>query len=106
MMEYFETLGPDGRVYLHYERWQQWRDDRLREYPCPSGRFRFDLELAHPRERLEDVPVLYPHTHSFFDPHVCFYECDDWSTIFGVYDAHLYDPEMGYVRSHRMLVES
>ena len=98
-MKYFETLGEDGRIYLHNDRWQQWREDRLREYPRQSHKFRFDLELACPASRLIDVPVRYPHTHGFgFDPHTCFYECDGWSTIFGVHDT-------GH-ETLRMLVES
>lgn len=104
-MEYFETLGNDGRVYLHYDRWQQWRWDRLREYPCAPGKFRFDIELAYPCDRLADVPVKHPGTHGWagLDPHTCFYECDDWSTIFGVYDAHLHQTGR---QSWRMLIES
>ena len=104
-MEYFETLGQDGRTYLHYDRWQQWRWECLNKYPCAPGRFRFDIELAYPQDRLSSVPVRYPQTHSRtnLDPHTCFYECDDWSTIYGEHDAHLY-----YTGgpSFRMLIES
>jgi hypothetical protein len=104
-MEYFETLGPDGRVYIHYDRWQEWRADKMRRYPRPHWKLRFDIEIANPRDRIQDVPVWHPNTHSWagFDPHVCFYECDLWSTIYGVYDAHLYQTGGP---SYRMLIES
>jgi hypothetical protein len=100
-MEYFETLGPDGRVYLHYDRWQQWRNDRMREYPqYPRAfrRYRIDIELVHPRQSLAEVPLQH-----LTNSNICYYESDDWSTIYGVHDAHAYETEE---QSWRMLVES
>jgi hypothetical protein len=105
-MKEFETIGLDGRVYLHYQNWERWRADRMQQYPCPHGRYRFDIELAYPRERLEDVPVEH-NPHSFgLGPHVCFYCCDNWSTIFGVHDAHLDNHLNVDTPSLRMMVES
>lgn len=101
-MQFFECLGPDGRIYLHQDRWRQWRSERLTEYPCPEGHWRFDLELTDPRDILENVPITHnPHTN--YSGHTCFYECDDWSTIWGVHNAYRY--ETGHY-SYRILVES
>jgi hypothetical protein len=101
-MKEFETIGPDGRVYLHYQNWERWRADRMNQYPCPEGHYRFDIELTHPRLTLAEVPVEHNPHHGGYGPHACFYACDNWSTIFGVHDAHLAGPG----ESLRMLVES
>jgi len=100
----FEVLGADGQIYLHNDNWYRWRQARLDEYPCPVGHWRFDLELSHPRNSLVEVPVeRNPHTHGGgWNAHSWFYTCDQWSTIFGVHDAHL--PVEG--ENYRMLVES
>lgn len=103
-MNEFETIGPDGKTYLHNDNWYHWRDDRLVQYPCPSGHYRFDIEIGHPRDRLEDVPVeRNPHSLGGYGPHQCFYVSDNWSTIFGVHEAHRHDIDGP---SHRLLVES
>ena len=106
-MKPFETVGPDGRTYLHYDNWERWRNERLSEYHCPQGQYRFDIELITPRDRLEDVPVeRNPHGFSHtptVDSHYCYYNCSDWSTIYGVHDAHKHDVDGP---SLRMLIES
>ena len=86
---------------FNVEAWERWRHERFIEYPCPRGKWRFDLELCHPRDNLTDVPIeRNPHGMSFTG-HSCFYSCDDWSTIFGVQDFSDHDfPRL------RMLVES
>ena len=103
-MKEFEHLGPDGRVYLHYDNWLRWRANRLCEYPGCDGwddKWRIDLEIAHPRSNILDVPIeRNPHAATF-GPRACFYLCDNWSVIFGVHDAHRENTE-----SHRMLIES
>jgi len=133
----FETIGEDGNVYLHYDNWVKWRTDRLNEYPCPHAQWRMDITLTFPSDKLEDVPVLRnPHTfhdkNPTFNPisslpagtvrtsrpsrhpnltgHSCFYVCDDWSTIFGVHDAHIGTWKQRWQvkpdTSYRMLIES
>ena len=118
-MEPFETVGPDGKVYLHYQNWERWRAERCTEYPCPPGKWRLDIEIAHPRNKLREVPVPLdeferprnPHARVLlnklggvdYDSYELFYVCDDWSTIFGVHDAHRYDTNG---ESYRFLVES
>lgn len=104
-MKEFECIGSDGRLYLHYENWLRWRADRLRDYPGNDGwdgKWRIDLEIAYPRLNLEDVPVER-NPHGAFGPHACFYFCINWSSIFGVHDAHLYRTGGD---SYRMLIES
>lgn len=102
-MKEFEVIGADGRTYLHYNNWLRWRSDRLREYPCAEGKFRFDIELAYPCYTLREVPVSRnPHSFPGMNGHTCFYECDNWSTIYGVHDAHLHEDVGGW----RMLIES
>lgn len=97
----FETIGPDGRMYIHEDNWDRWRWLRCEEYPCPQGQYRFDITLTDPRDRLEDVPVeRNPHSYGH-GAHECFYVCSDWSTIYGVHDAHTHNGE-----SYRMLVQS
>ncbi len=98
--------------------WEQWRHDRFLEYPCPRGKWRFDLELMYPRDTLEEVPIeRNPHTHGGgFTGHTCFYSGDDWSTIFGVHDfsevvlpptEQQWTPDLhGMQPCLRMLVES
>lgn len=85
-----------------YEGWQRWREDRLREYPCEWGKWRYDIELAYPAPTLEEVHIdRNPHSLGGFTGHTCFYRCGDWSSIYGVYDAQHPSGE-----SLRMLVES
>lgn len=102
-MKPFECLGPDGRVYLHYDNWQRWRAERFAEYPCPSGKYRFDIEISYPRANLTEVPIERNPHNGWFSGHACFYCSDNWSTIYGVHDAHLYQTGE---ESWRMLVES
>ena len=98
-MKSFECLGDDDRIYLHQDNWRRWRDDRLSVHPG-EGKWRFDLELVNPRETLEEVPVTNERVHYGYPPHTCFYECSDWSTIYGVHGPH------GLNSSYRMIVES
>ena len=98
-MKPFECLGDDDRIYLHQDNWRRWRDDRLSVHPG-EGKWRFDLELINPRETLEEVPVTNERVHYGYPPHTCFYECSDWSTIYGVHGPH------GLNSSYRMIVES
>lgn len=99
-MKPFEVLGADGRIYLHHDNWDRWRDERLSVHPG-EGKWRFDLDLRNPRDTLEEVPVANEHVHSHgdFTPRTCFYECSDWSTI---YDFYCCSDEPMY----RMIVES
>lgn len=95
----FECLGDDGRVYIHQDNWRVWRDRQCQHYPRPPGRSRFDVEIAHPRNRLGDVPAeRNPHSLGGFCRHTCFYSCRDWSSIFGVHTTEF--------SGHRMVVES
>lgn len=98
-METFEYHFGDDIVHLHQDNWRCWRNDRLSVHPG-EGKWRFDLELANPREILEEVPVINERVHARHPPHTCLYECSDWSTIYGVYGPH------GHNSSHRMIVES
>jgi len=99
-MQEFEIVGEDGRTYLHYDNWQRWRNERLREYDY--GNIRYDIELCHPRDHLRDTPIDHnPHPFGQ-DGWTCYYRSDNWSTIYGVYDAHRHD--LGE-ESLRMLVE-
>ena len=82
--------------------WENWRNDRLAEYPCEEGKWRYDIELRHPRRTLEEVPIeRNPHTHGGgFTGHSCFYRSGDyWSTIFPV-------QRPPWDNKQRMLVES
>ncbi len=106
-MKPFECLGDDGLIHLHHDNWHRWKDERLSVHPG-EGKWRFDLQLEHPRSVLEMVPVTNSNVHGSRTPHTCFYECDDWSTIYG---AHLFEVNDG-IRHHlrrpmfRMIVES
>lgn len=69
--------------------WIHQRNQWLREYPALPGRFRIDLRLSYPRQRLVDVPVFRnPQQNVGYSTHRCYYVCDDWSTIFGVHDVY------------------
>ncbi len=57
----------------------------MHDYPIQPGKWRFTLKLEHPRQLLRSVPIER-NPHSGFDGWTCFYECADWSTIFGVED--------------------
>ena len=84
--------------------WLRYRSDTIYgQYPCPRGKWRFDLTLSYPRRNLTDVPIeRNPHSHGGgFTGHSCFYSCDDWSTIFDVFVGWENDePNL------RMIVES
>jgi hypothetical protein len=100
-MKPFEVLGDDGHIYLHFDNWCHWRAETLSAHPG-EGKWRFDLDLRYPRDTLEEVPVTNPQVHSVgggYNNHTCFYECDDWSTIYDFYES---SGESMY----RMIVES
>jgi hypothetical protein len=90
----FETIGSDGKVYLHYDRWERWRNDRLScDYPpLGNGKARHDIELSYPSTTLAEVPIdrnphdtglrIHPHT-----ARTCFYSSNDWLTIFDVHEV-------------------
>ncbi len=96
------------------EGWQFWRNDRLAEYPCEEGKWRYDLVLEHPRYSLEEVPIeRNPHSLGGYTGHSCFYRSGDyWSTIFPVassYHMEFTEQGVGTWRTgdlRRMLVES
>lgn len=96
-MKPFEVLGTDGRVYLHHDNWNRWKHETLSVHPG-EGKWRFDLDLRNPRDTLEEVPVRNRNVHAAYTPHTCFYECDDWSTIYDFYESN--EPMF------RMIVES
>lgn len=103
-MKEFETIGPDGLMYLHQDNWHRWRSNRLWEYPCPLGHYRFDIEIAHPRDFIDEVPVeRNPHSLGGYDAWTVFYHSNNWSTIFGVHDSH---SPWHFGENYRMLVES
>lgn len=90
--------------------WLRYRSDTIYgQYPCPRGKWRFDLTLSYPRRNLEDVPIdRNPHGGGFTG-HSCFYSCDDWSTIFNVCeDFYQYGEPIDYDGNVclRMVVES
>jgi|APSaa5957512535_1039671.scaffolds.fasta_scaffold96503_2 hypothetical protein len=87
-MKPFEVLGSDRAIYLHHDNWYRWRDETLSVHPG-EGKWRFDLDLRYPRDTLEEVPVTNQrvHRHGGYTPHTCFYECDDWSTIYDFYES-------------------
>lgn len=91
-------MGADGRVYLHYDNWYRWIDDRTREYPMPEGHHRLDIQLCYPRSTLEQVPITRD-PHGGLGGHVCYYKSENWSTIFG---AHSFNEGNDF----KMLVES
>ena len=114
-MSTFEVFK-NNKKYLHYDNWIKWRQDRLNEYPCPLGHWRFDIELSCPRNTLEEIPVDFnPHKtcagHNLigadpavpFSPHTYFYRNNDWSSIHGVYDFYF---EQTGENGYRMLIES
>lgn len=104
-MKPFECLGDDGRIYLHQDNWRRWRDERLSVHPG-EGKWRFDLQLEHPCTELEMVPVTNQRVHAHgggFSNHTCFYECSDWSTIYGSHLFHVNDERR---LIFRMIVES
>jgi len=98
-MKQFEIRGADGRLYIHNERWNEWRDERLAEYPCAPGKYRFEIEIEKPRLLINDVPAeRNPHARPY-GRHYCFYHCNDWSTIFGTHSN-------GSFHKRRMIIES
>ncbi len=85
---------------MDYDDWERYRNEKLAEYPCQDGKWRFDIELSHPRNSLYEVPIeRNPHGFDedgwfgFIEPHWsilgghrCFYSNNmDWSTIFAVW---------------------
>lgn len=102
-MKPFETLGPDGRIYIHNERWNEWRDQHLAEYPCPAGKYRFEIEIEHSNHVVGDIPVEQNPHAGRYNPHYCFYHCNDWSTIFG---EHPNGRRVGLTCKYRMIIES
>jgi len=97
-MHSFETIGEDGRLYMHYDNWTAFRERWMWENPRSENQFRFDLELVTPGDRLEQLPVdRVPH----HPPTLCFYECDEWCVRLGPFDAHHPSGE-----SLRVIVES
>lgn len=104
-MKPFECLDEHGQIHLHQDNWRRWRDERLSAHPC-EGKWRFDLQLEHSRTRLETVPATNQRVHGGgFHNHTCFYDCADWSTIYG---AHLFrlPHETSPRPMIRMIVES
>ena len=99
-MKPFEVVGSDGLVYLHHDNWHRYRSEKLSVHPG-EGKWRFDLDLRNPRNTLEEVPVSngLVHSHGGYSPHTCFYECDDWSTIYEFYESQ-------HGPMFRMMVES
>ncbi len=72
---------------MNYEAWEKYREEKLAEYPCQQGKWRFDLELSHPRERLEEVPIERNPHGNILTGHTCFYKSYyEWSTIFDVWE--------------------
>ena len=98
----FYSYGEDGETYIHYDNWLRWRYERCEEYPAEPlrSKWRFDIEISHPRRILTEIPVDHD-PHSFLSPHHYFYHRNCWSTIFGAHPAWI-DGGMGY----RMLIES
>lgn len=81
---------------MTYDEWLGFRESCFKQYSCPAGHFRIDIELDYPKNSLYQVPVECE-PHRYYDSHECFYVCDEWSTIFGVHETN------GRLR---MLVES
>jgi len=86
-MKPFEHVGPDNVVHIHEDNWRTWRYKRFAEYPCPEGRYRFEVHINHARRNIFTVPIVRnPHVgldeFPRYDGRYCFYHCDDWSTIF------------------------
>jgi len=99
----FECFGSDGKIYLHYDLWKQWRNQQDQSIPKPPTAFRFDIELTHPKSNFFQVPVDFNPHHLLqsLTARTCFYSCADWSIITDVHDAHHPSGD-----SFRMIVET
>lgn len=82
----FECVGPDGRVYFHFDNWTRFLAQRQLEYPPIPIHQRYQLTLIYPRTRLEEVftPTgqVFHHDIQFYDP--------NWSVIFQPFPAHAF----------------
>lgn len=72
---------------MNLDDWMMYRDQKLAEYPCQRGKWRFDLELSHPRATLREVPIERNPHGGILTGHTYFY-CSywEWSTIFAVWE--------------------
>lgn len=85
----FECVGPDGKVYFHFDNWSKFLANRQKEYPVPKNHLRYELTLIFPREKLEQVFTPTGHvTHHDLRLHN-----SDWSTVFDIYPAHCFTPD-------------
>ena len=85
----FECIGPDGRVYFHFDNWSRFLAARQEEYPAPFDHRRYELTLIFPREKLEQV---FTPTGAM-SHHDIQYHSSDWSTVFDIYPAHCFTPD-------------
>lgn len=80
----------NNRMEFHWDNWRAFREELFRQYPTPPDKFRAELLLSFPSDRLEDVPTFNwnPH-HGAGNYHLSnydfFYDNAEWSTIFEVY---------------------
>lgn len=78
------------RIDFYFDRFERFRDELFDQYPVDPNHERIEFDLIFESDRLEDVWVhdWNPH-HEVGNYHLsvydCFYDCDDWSTIFEVY---------------------
>jgi hypothetical protein len=87
---------------MNLDDWERYRNEKLAEYPCQRGKWRFDLELSHPRATLREVPIERNPHGGILTGHTYFY-CSywEWSTIFAVWEEWEEEEE-----KCRFLVES
>lgn len=81
------------RIEFYFDKFEEYKEELFRLYPPTFNHARALIRLKSPSDRLEDVPVhdWNPH-HSIGNHHLsvydCFYDRNDWSTIFEVYPVH------------------
>ena len=96
------------RIDFHFDRWRHFATNLFQQYPVQQYVPRAEIDLIFPSDRLEDIPVhgWNPH-HEIGNHHLsvydCFYESDEWSTIFEAYPAHIRITDGN--ESYRLFVE-
>lgn len=76
----FETIGVDGKTYMHYDKWHAWRNEWMNRHPERPGQFNLNIGFKYWGSDLN----LYSHTIEKL-----YYEYDKWAIVSDVYNAHV-----------------
>ena len=104
----FESIGADGNIFINMNRWRDFTQHKMNEYPHNWLHRRLLVLLHSPRNDLGQIPL--PQIFNFLPPPRTIVQntSSDWSVIFDVYPAYTRtdsDPE-GKLPSHRMFLEN